>query len=108
MNKRIKKLWIEALRSGKFKQGFGQLRRGRTNVRHCCLGVLCEIAVNQGVLNHYKGAQGLLPPEVMDWAELDDDDPMLAPLHDPNCYAAKLNDNGHGFQNIAERIEKYL
>lgn len=33
--------WVAALRSGKYKQGVGGLRR---DDRFCCLGVLCEIA----------------------------------------------------------------
>lgn len=32
--------WIEALRSGKYKQGKGQLKQ---DDRYCCLGVLQEI-----------------------------------------------------------------
>lgn len=33
--------WITALRSGKYKQGKGQLKT--TDGFYCCLGVLCEI-----------------------------------------------------------------
>jgi hypothetical protein len=33
--------WIEALRSGRFKQGRGSLRDAHDN--HCCLGVACEL-----------------------------------------------------------------
>lgn len=32
--------WVAALRSGRYAQGKGHLRRGS---RYCCLGVLCEI-----------------------------------------------------------------
>jgi hypothetical protein len=52
MNKRVKRLWLKALRSGRFRQG--QLRLCRVNSesdkRHCCLGVLEELAVEQGVI----------------------------------------------------------
>lgn len=41
MNGDYKRLWIEALRSGEYKQGQRTLRR---NGRYCCLGVLCEVA----------------------------------------------------------------
>jgi hypothetical protein len=41
MLKGIKKKWLAALRSGKYKQGSGRLKRGPY---HCCLGVLCEVA----------------------------------------------------------------
>jgi hypothetical protein len=40
------KAWLEALRSGKYKQGAYRLKDSLTN-GFCCLGVLCEIS-NQG------------------------------------------------------------
>jgi len=40
LDKEIKKAWIEALRSGKYKQGRMCLKRDN---EYCCLGVLCEI-----------------------------------------------------------------
>lgn len=36
-----RKLWIEALRSGKYQQGNGYLRT--IDDKYCCLGVACEI-----------------------------------------------------------------
>lgn len=43
----IKATWVEALRSGKFKQGQGLLIIEEENdcpsFYHCCLGVLCEV-----------------------------------------------------------------
>lgn len=41
MNEELKQKWIEALRSGKYKQGHGQLRD--LDNRYCCLGVLCDV-----------------------------------------------------------------
>lgn len=45
MKKDIKKQWVEALRSGKYKQGTGRLcdTRGK-KLKFCCLGVLFDIA----------------------------------------------------------------
>lgn len=40
MNKDVKEKWVTALRSGKYKQGQGCLRRGDD---HCCLGVLQDL-----------------------------------------------------------------
>lgn len=40
LDKEIKKAWIEALRSGKYEQGKGYLKKDGA---YCCLGVLCEI-----------------------------------------------------------------
>lgn len=46
MNKKLKAKWIKALTSGEYKQGAGKLRRVHrgNDLRHCCLGVLCEIS----------------------------------------------------------------
>lgn len=41
MEAKLKAKWVKALRSGKYAQAEGQLRR---NGGYCCLGVLCEIA----------------------------------------------------------------
>lgn len=40
LNPDVKKRWVEALRSGKYKQAHGQLTHG---IGYCCLGVLCEV-----------------------------------------------------------------
>ncbi len=41
MNKELITEWIEALRSGNYKQGFGQLKNNKDE--YCCLGVACEL-----------------------------------------------------------------
>lgn len=41
MKPALKTKWVEALRSGGYKQGFGQLKRDDA---FCCLGVLCDVA----------------------------------------------------------------
>jgi len=42
MDKALKAKWLEALRSGKYKQGQGRLRSD--DDKFCCLGVLCDIS----------------------------------------------------------------
>lgn len=44
INKELVKQWVEALRSGKYKQGRQALRN--RNDEFCCLGVLCDISKN--------------------------------------------------------------
>ncbi len=49
MNKELKKKWLKALRSGKYKQGKGALKREinqKKECAFCCLGVLCDIIDN--------------------------------------------------------------
>ena len=41
MNIDVKRRWIEALRSGQYRQGAGYLRA--TDGTWCCLGVLCAV-----------------------------------------------------------------
>ncbi len=53
MNKlELKRLWVEALNSGKYKQGFGALEKVKPDgtVVNCCLGVLCHVAEDAGVV----------------------------------------------------------
>lgn len=42
-----RKLWINALRSGNYKQGKYRLRS--VDNKYCCLGVACEVAFQNGV-----------------------------------------------------------
>lgn len=103
MNSRIKKLWLRALRSRKYKQGKGQLKLGRKDPRHCCLGVLCEIAKAEGVIRTYDGGRGGLPEKVREWADLYSGLPYARGLG-----LHTMNDSGSSFKAIADRIEQYL
>lgn len=42
INRRQLEIWINALRSGEFKQGYNQLQKGDT---YCCLGVACKVLI---------------------------------------------------------------
>jgi len=48
MNQDIKREWVAKLRSGKYEQGRGRLRS--KDDQYCCLGVLCEIGVEGGMI----------------------------------------------------------
>lgn len=43
MDAQLKAKWVEALRSGEFKQGQGRLHNTE-NDSYCCLGVLCKLS----------------------------------------------------------------
>jgi len=119
MNKRIKKLWIKALRSGKYEQGKKLLRVSNGDDRFCCLGVLCEVYrkdTGDGSWNEHNKAwfetsngadDSELPFAVQEWAELGDPNPVLG-IASNSASASKLNDRGETFEYIADRIEKYL
>lgn len=105
MKAKVKKLWIKALRSNKYKQGRSQLKRGRDkDVRYCCLGVLCEVAKGEGVIRSYRGTDGFPSNKVLKWAGLELYNPRM-----PRVTATGMNDaHGRSFSYIADRIEKYL
>ena len=80
MKAEIKAQWIKALRSGKYKQGRGALRK--TDNTYCCLGVLCDLAIKAGLeveveavgtANYYNfdGECSYLPTVIADWAGID-------------------------------------
>jgi hypothetical protein len=107
MDPGVKAKWLEDLRSGNFRKGTNKLHKESKdddgNVVHefCCLGVLCEQAVAEGVIERRKvGGTGTLgypryvyidpqdnpeigsevypPKAVMDWAGLPSDNPNIA------------------------------
>ena len=53
--KRILK-WIEALESGLYEQGRGQLVDHED--KFCCLGVACNVAIENGAPLHWKYSKG--------------------------------------------------
>lgn len=103
MNPEAKAKWIEALRSGKYKQGRGALRNGDT---FCCLGVLCDISgVAKWDVTRYDGELYMPPKSVREWAGLDGYPVYLdGPTGDD---VSHLNDQmGLSFEEIADLIEK--
>lgn len=132
MNPEIKQRWLTALRSGKYKQGIGRLktRQDAGPVRHCCLGVLCDLAVEAGVVGNtlrlrmINGAEELtwrygeegevnyLPPEVEKWAGLARSTAIFAPVIGEEgtvpTALSSLNDSGTTFEEIANLIEEQL
>lgn len=121
MNPRVKRMWLRALRSGRYAQGRGSLckmpdSRDR-DYRFCCLGVLCDLAVKDGVEVEWspdpsapakrlmiEGDGGGLQEKVREWAGIDT---RLAHLEEGDCLAIR-NDKGASFQQIADLIEREL
>lgn len=122
MKKKIAQLWIEALRSGKFKQTKKVLKRKTKNKEfaHCCLGVLCEL-YNKTHKNKLKqeektelwsnkkyvlfdGEELLLPNKVMKWSGIKTRDGAFSNID--NDTLAQLNDEGKKFSTIAKVIEE--
>ena len=114
MKPKIKKLWIEALTSGEYKQGKGALNPAKG--KFCCLGVLCDLhdkskkrkKSNWDEKGNYLGADLILPAEVSDWAGLPSNNPLCG-----DHVVAEYNDGLGGapkktFKGMAKLIEQYL
>jgi len=103
--------WVRRLRSGNYTQTQRVLRNKDS---FCCLGVLCEVAVDAGVIppavsrpNHpslfvYDGQDRTLPQSVADWAGVG-----KAGDYGPGIMEslASKNDYGYSFEEIANLIE---
>lgn len=124
-----RKMWTDALRSGEYTQGYGALRtpsllgyeidpnwapeeKATAYVdRFCCLGVACEVAKKEGVIESYVSNDTVLPDEVRHWLGLSSEQGMLreaAYRDDPSTSMAlwQLNDFvGESFDQIADRID---
>lgn len=99
MNPEIKALWAAWLRENADKQGTGTLRRigaaeDGSEDRYCCLGGLCELAVQAGIVVRQQGdhsflyeysdpqrpgdlSRSALPKVVQEWAGLNYKDPWV-------------------------------
>ena len=96
MNSEIKAQWVEALRSGNYKQGRGFLHS--KSGTYCCLGVLCDI--KQKDVRKTELLCGTFPNYwLLNWAELD---------FNTAVDLALKNDNGVSFEEIADWIETNL
>ncbi len=112
MLKSIKNKWVKALRSGKYKQGTGQLR-SENGMSFCCLGVLATIVdpyqKTWEPTNGYfadeesPGKWGLSIHEVQ--AQLLGKGGLGVGVAQK---LGKFNDNGKSFKWIASYIERYL
>jgi hypothetical protein len=133
----IKERWLKALRSGEYSQTPGQLGvetfDNEDNANgYCCLGVLCEIAVEDKIVTREVTPTGtvkyiasdddvqqmVLPQAIVAWAELEGENPSLDTdgfevevdnqIRD-NTTLSELNDYAKwNFDQIADFIEAKL
>jgi hypothetical protein len=120
------KKWVKALRSKKYKQGQRALKikTKAGTVKHCCLGVLCELYQKESnkklqvtnrkvekdedlpqrcsVYSFAKNDTGL-PGVVMRWAGMKTDDGWIE--GNRHVTLACMNDDGCSFEKIADTIE---
>ena len=112
---KYQKRWLEALRSGEFKQGERSLK---ANGEYCCLGVACEVLKDElrlvvheeiGVTT-FNDSDLILPPEVTQALELDSEGRFKERVEykgyrEPSLTV--LNDSrGASFLELADIIEQ--
>lgn len=140
MDQKIRTQWVQALRSGDYLQGQHYLVQliSEGVRRHCCLGVLCELAVQAGVIppsvqageelaltfgtGPYR-SKATLPLPVLSWAGLESADPLvmtpagsahLTEMNDGSPLLQESTDPAHRrgymytFDEIADAIEASL
>lgn len=111
MNERVKKLWVEALRSGAYRQTHGVLRTSNEPDAYCCLGVLTDLYCKETRSTWGEALAGhedeCLPPRVRVWAGTDSEDPDLNDGAESRS-ASGFNDDGTSFTEIADMIERSL
>ena len=106
--------WIKALRSGKYKQGVGELHN---DGRFCCLGVLCDLYrkstkdgywTEDGFVYGYESVAAYgLPPIVQAWAGVTNENPSICT--DAALTAVDANDSLEmTFDQIADKLEAEL
>lgn len=110
--KEHRKLWVEALRSGKYQQTTDFLRTGiGPLVGFCCLGIACEVSgLGTWDGNTYvtpsSESEGSLQPELMDWLGLKGAEGEYWSTDEEQTSLARLNDHeGKTFAEIADIIE---
>jgi hypothetical protein len=121
MNSEIKQWWCDALESGEYKQGEGQLYCS-TNNTFCCLGVLTDIYIKKTGLGMWDGnyfiplpeeastlyrtwecrREFYLPLEVAKWAEIQSE------FRNPELQIAVIDSEGNNYnlaiENDAHRL----
>ena len=111
MNQEIKTKWVEALRSGDYKQTKEYLKK---NNCHCCLGVLCEISALEtgfGVKENKleNGGDDLLGDTILMWSGLNDLRGAMVIIDGESLMLTEHNDDsGRTFLEIADAIEAQL
>lgn len=112
MKEAIKRKWVKALRSGRYKQGSSALKNDKGEF--CCLGVLCNVMRVKWRENdwgdfipHIEGkpvGQTMSPAGYLGNGLLR----KVGMANSTQQKLAEMNDHGSTFKEIADFIQKHL
>lgn len=124
----LQKAWLDRLENGKHKKYMGFLTKLNEKtgepIAHCCLGVLCEVALEKKVLKrrqisisethprrYYDGEDCYLPKKVKDAARMHSSSGELEGMkfyldNESSLTLAQMNDNGVSHKRIAKFIRE--
>ncbi len=116
MNPIIKAEWLTALRSGRYPKGKGRLVTDNGGKKtYCCLGVLCELAVEAGIIDGVPRTRvndgsitpvGVyLPDNVAEWAGIERISVSVGTIQSK---LGATNDETEDFEAVIKMIEEKL
>jgi hypothetical protein len=127
MNPKVKAMWIEALLSGDYQQGQHYLCQDNNDGSKswCCLGVLTDLAMKNGVdidmerslsesnVYAFDNESETVPATVKSWAGLETASggyscPNIDDGDELTCSLAEDNDNGLTFEELVDIIREYF
>lgn len=123
MKKSLKTRWLNALRSGKYRQATETLQSLTKTGKikgNCCLGVLCRVAGVKGErdkltgVTYFDGDDSMLTNDLrLDFGLTSDETNTLAAMNDGPKYHGYTGNNGttyprRSFKTIANWIEKNI
>ena len=100
---KIKRKWIKALRSGRYKQGQEFLLKDN---RYCCLGVLCKVLRKDIAQSKPKNGEETLSGELLKLTGLTSE--QQNKLADMNDSITRDDGRNTSFKEIADYIEENL
>ena len=106
--KELRRKWLRALRSGRYKQGRGVLCRiiDDNRYEYCCLGVLC-ISLRQPMKKYeYKDNLMKFGKYEVIYCLDDETQEKLEISHNMVDKLMDMNDGGKSFKEIADYLEK--
>ncbi len=110
MDPDVKRVWVKALRSGKYKQGQGTMCRldSKGAYSFCCIGVLADENIDTDwILLDHSSSHRLGPDGAAGSLAIDNLEMLGLSIFAQNALA-KANDAGLRFSSIADAIEECL